>query len=662
MTEDLIQPKKFIELFHVLEDDIINFEKPKKYNVPVYQRTYKWDDDLCEMFFHDMTSSLGNQYNFGLITVAINNKEKQIYDIVDGQQRLISFYLLTLAICFNAYKYNDKKENYLAIHNFVNSDLPFLAESITRGYLDDLRIKVLNKENIVNDDSSNQVILNFLSFVEFLNKILSKIDNDNQKIVKLRKLFDLISRQDIFLLKYFTKQNALQSFISLNMKSKELDSFEICSALLLSRMDNSVDESEYRQKLNLVYNNYSKLTSFSSFEYLLTQLIWGQYSEYKKYCLDVNLISEEIKVTMPNHYVDKKIVLPVHAKNFINQMVFVTEKLHLLLKNGDIEWVLNSLVDDNSDIYKRIVLRISEIKYSIFSYKAGKSSIRFITINERFLISIFYIFENHIKAETLTYEITDNLLREILLVTLEQHILNITGTSDIIRRKHKNTYSSHSINKFREEWAVEGDLGKQSISHKVKISGIRKEYDLISLSKVDSLRVFYQIISSQKNLPISDKIEIFNLPSDPINREHLFIDNSYAKNLPLKDSAFFNTFYIPKVINDSFAFDNYKTLYKKIRYVIRQKETLGRKYYFFYRLCIISKRILSKKLKKVSPDDFEILKKIYFGKGIIIDSSNRNIFLKFHNDFLSLITKEIVSEFYSKLENFIYDNKNIINL
>lgn len=68
-------------------------ERDMMLNVPVYQRLFVWKDDQIQKLLSDLYDSYrqpqsNELYNVGIISVWVNVKENNIWDVVDGQQRL----------------------------------------------------------------------------------------------------------------------------------------------------------------------------------------------------------------------------------------------------------------------------------------------------------------------------------------------------------------------------------------------------------------------------------------------------------------------------------------------------------------------------------------------------------------------------------------------
>ncbi|GAA9344778.1 hypothetical protein TH0596_00360 [Helicobacter pylori] len=70
------------------------------YQIPIYQRPYQWTEENCEkllddLFFNYEDDREGDYFCGSLVLVKSDPRSKtEIYDIVDGQQRLSTFILL----------------------------------------------------------------------------------------------------------------------------------------------------------------------------------------------------------------------------------------------------------------------------------------------------------------------------------------------------------------------------------------------------------------------------------------------------------------------------------------------------------------------------------------------------------------------------------------
>lgn len=75
----------------------------KKFIIPEYQRPYKWDMDKCDTLWQDILDfyesggATNQEYYLGTIVSYKNEDDEKFVDIIDGQQRITSFFLLLRA-------------------------------------------------------------------------------------------------------------------------------------------------------------------------------------------------------------------------------------------------------------------------------------------------------------------------------------------------------------------------------------------------------------------------------------------------------------------------------------------------------------------------------------------------------------------------------------
>ena len=72
----------------------------KKFNIPNYQRTYEWNKENVYTLLNDINNNFVKNEPINLGTIIIYNNEEQ-YDLVDGQQRLITLSLLLKSLNYN---------------------------------------------------------------------------------------------------------------------------------------------------------------------------------------------------------------------------------------------------------------------------------------------------------------------------------------------------------------------------------------------------------------------------------------------------------------------------------------------------------------------------------------------------------------------------------
>lgn len=155
------------------------------YIIPDYQREYIWKEKevtkLLEDINDEIDGSTESEYFIGTILVSAT-KEKNHYEVIDGQQRLTTFYLI---LC--------------ALRTLINSDdhISLINGLITKKYtnqdgdIEDKRKLELRYEN---SDDLLKIIVNSNGDVDSINKILIK-----KSIVKVGSIENIINAYEIIL-------------------------------------------------------------------------------------------------------------------------------------------------------------------------------------------------------------------------------------------------------------------------------------------------------------------------------------------------------------------------------------------------------------------------------------------------------------------------------
>lgn len=94
MAELTVSRKTILATFTELIKDV----KVKKFTIPEYQRPYSWDNEKCEILWDDIFNyhhdqNKGDKYFLETI-VTCKDDEIEGISVIDGQQRITSFFLL----------------------------------------------------------------------------------------------------------------------------------------------------------------------------------------------------------------------------------------------------------------------------------------------------------------------------------------------------------------------------------------------------------------------------------------------------------------------------------------------------------------------------------------------------------------------------------------
>ena len=279
---DMNNDLKIISVSHVFDN--IN------YLVPIYQRNYAWSEIQIVQLIEDIESSIdGSNKNYFLGNLIVNQTDNNVYEVIDGQQRLTTLYLL---------------EKYLGIV-FAKDALRFEAREKS------------NRTLSYVIDSSNQRLPEELSSPEILNGF-QIIDNyfKSENIDKSRFVRKL---ERVFLIQVQVPQNIDLNhyFEIMNTRGEQLELHEIAKAKLLEVLENDYD----RNVAALIWEKCSDMNSYvqMSFDVSARRSIFTEnWSALRRSIKDFDSIKNTIKIG--NESTDKKSLLDILKDNIIHNV------------------------------------------------------------------------------------------------------------------------------------------------------------------------------------------------------------------------------------------------------------------------------------------------------------------------------------------------------
>lgn len=231
--------------------DLLKSGKDHPFVIPEYQRPYAWSDDEIVTLFDDLwdfsiertTASGAKTYFLGSIVSFENaNGEKEI---IDGQQRITSLFLLLRAV----YSKLESEENKTKeVENFINKIQPALwLEDELTGDVD--KSKILLRSDVATDQG-NEILRNILE-----TGVADKNSRDNyshnfNKFIELYEEKAKVSAMQMFhfinaLLNYSillpisadSQDTALTIFSTLNNRGLPLSDADIFKSLIYKQLD-----------------------------------------------------------------------------------------------------------------------------------------------------------------------------------------------------------------------------------------------------------------------------------------------------------------------------------------------------------------------------------------------------------------------------------------
>lgn len=202
------------------------------YEVPIYQRNYAWEADQIEQLIEDIWSSKGEYFLGNLI---VNQKDHNVYEVIDGQQRLTTLYLLEryLEVCFNsdALRFEARKK----------SNRTLVALSTTDKLSDELQ--------------SKEIHLGFKIITDYF----EKTDLKNKKAAFIERL----NHVQLIRIQVPANIDLNHYFEIMNTRGEQLELHEIAKANFLSKIKSKKDKLIASE----IWENCSNMDSYIQMNY-----------------------------------------------------------------------------------------------------------------------------------------------------------------------------------------------------------------------------------------------------------------------------------------------------------------------------------------------------------------------------------------------------------
>jgi len=235
----------------------------KKYKVPVYQRDYSWKEEHWEELWLDIKALVNSAdiHYLGSIVLQNGNREKKIYTIIDGQQRLATLSILILAAVKVIQKFIDdgidvdanKQRKEIIINGFLGS-----KDAVSLTYASKLALNETNdnfyqtyllqfRSSPKTPNDSNGLL--FKAFVYFASKLADdeKISKNGESVAKF--IESVVADKLIFI--QITVDNELSAytvFETLNARGMELSATDLLKNYLFSLVKSDEDIKHIKQQ------------------------------------------------------------------------------------------------------------------------------------------------------------------------------------------------------------------------------------------------------------------------------------------------------------------------------------------------------------------------------------------------------------------------------
>jgi len=491
-----------------------------KYIIPRYQRDYSWDIDNVKQLLKDI------KVDYYLGNIIIYTKENSdIKEVVDGQQRLISIFLILLAIR-NITDDNNLVENIdkFILHS-VSSEIKLNIKG--RAGAEDSNILELIVDNIepTREQIKNQ---NEIKIYESIKKEFKTNEYD------LDELFYKILNSKIVEIAFIDKEfSAHEMFVNVNTKGKPLSAIDVIKSqlfrFLLEDEHSDICKEKWQKMLKNIsikeYDNYvSDIYLFKTFLEEKTNKGANKTENYKKLLLKIEnkIIAKDIFEFMTGE-AQKDIYLVYSAvKN--HDLTELAAKYYgleeLSISQLDMLWKMigeygfkqidiffTALLYNKKNFLKDYIIYISTLIKYLFMYEiirsiTGKSPSNYSNIFKNFAGKIYGLKDvNEIKkvikefAEEFKLDQSNSIKKEELSKKINQSDTFISNyktakflimlTEDIFATKLTSEHFIHQKTKIEGDKIFVGELGNiiPVIKDKYKSFGVKLKLEKYNCDK-----------------------------------------------------------------------------------------------------------------------------------------------------------------------------------
>lgn len=276
------------------------FQPSRFYNIPEYQRPYVWSEDQINQLLEDLYEAMKREsqkeyflgcmiWNTKTSVPDNNNKTYEYQDILDGQQRFITLYLLHAVIRDLSSEDSIKKKvaerlkqeedkidgipEKIRVGFEIRDDQNFLDEFVNTEDGTLKKEELLNYQKRSDSSISTKNMANaIICMHRWWNDIMAKDFEKGQR--ELLDFFTFLS-QKVLVLYLATDDNlddAYNLFTVLNSRGVQLQTSDILRAQNLRNIPNPADRKNFAKKWSDLENTISK--PFNSFDDFLWSLVY----------------------------------------------------------------------------------------------------------------------------------------------------------------------------------------------------------------------------------------------------------------------------------------------------------------------------------------------------------------------------------------------------
>lgn len=299
------------------------FKTDALYEIPKYQRNYSWRKEEIDDFWEDLIDEKNSESNF-LGVMVFNKKNEDKFEIIDGQQRLLTITIFFAVIRDLFFKLNeeiiaDRIQNYISFQDDDGEPKGFRvlpSRNIKKFFENFIQNGKSSKIEAVND-SEKLVRKNYNYLKKTIEDYFSERTHKN-KIIFLKNLRDKLLNSQVVEIIVQDYDDAYSFFESLNGRGLALSTSDLLKNLLFRKISedaNNFSEDYLENQWNIVddnigaerINNFIRIYWHSKYGKVADNKLYSAIKNEKKTAKDYKGLVSEL-VANSEYY--KKIIQP----------------------------------------------------------------------------------------------------------------------------------------------------------------------------------------------------------------------------------------------------------------------------------------------------------------------------------------------------------------
>lgn len=337
--------------------DISNLlDSDTTYLIPMYQRNYAWGIDEIQTLIKDIIDAYKRkpESNYYLGTLVVFKKDKAVFEVIDGQQRLTTLTLLTI------YLYKNEISNCAEyLKNFKEPNLHFESRPHSATTL-----SLLFNKNMTAIYQNDSIVHGY----KILEKVMQRLFYKEEPEISIASFCSFLFKNVQIARVPVPQETDLNHYFEvMNNRGEQLEKHEIIKARLLSIIENTkeheinlTDKKVVKSLIHKVWESCSNMNKYVQYGFktnLRTKIFSDEWNDFKVGSFDDLLMSYKQDIE-EQHEINKTRQGRINSRDIYDKN---EEKstLHDILFNKKVIIPSNpnkkTSEDDNEEIYYSII-------------------------------------------------------------------------------------------------------------------------------------------------------------------------------------------------------------------------------------------------------------------------------------------------------------------